>query len=300
MEQNDRVSSIVHEHDRCILTRGFCFRHMSFVRLVIQLIMSRTSTWECTCRTLEEWTTFIDKFRKTCSRKNSSTKDRQLLEHLIKLNADLPEIYARKERDRQRRWTSYEPKRSSNRLEAKRQQRLALEEITQEQKVRHDKFLEYKRRQEETVAKEKERLERYERVKRREGKRISHDRKQTRVLTCYYSHRLERADRIRRRAGVGSSTGVADSCDLSENSNTSSTCNDEANNSLDTTDIHQKGTKTINIAHVTNTFVLVMAMLRTNENSWPFLEPVTEELAPNYFTIVQVRLSNIVRCERNE
>jgi hypothetical protein len=29
-------------------------------------------------------------------------------------------------------------------------------------------------------------------------------------------------------------------------------------------------------------------MLRTNENSWPFLEPVTEELAPNYFTIIEV------------
>jgi len=91
------------------------------------------------------------------------------LERLIVLNAELPEIYARKERDRQRRWTSYEPKRSSTRLEAKRQQRLEFEEITQEQKVRHEKFLEFKRRQEETIAKEKERLERNERVKRREG-----------------------------------------------------------------------------------------------------------------------------------
>ncbi len=54
-------------------------------------------------------------------------------------------------------------------MEAKRQQRLELEEITQEQKARHEKFLEFKRRQEETIAKEKERLERNERVKRREG-----------------------------------------------------------------------------------------------------------------------------------
>ncbi len=91
------------------------------------------------------------------------------MERLIVLNAELPDIYARKERDRQRRWTSYEPKRSSTRLEAKRQQRLEFEEITQEQKARHEKFLEFKRRQEETIAKEKERLERNERVKRREG-----------------------------------------------------------------------------------------------------------------------------------
>lgn len=129
----------------------------------------RTSTWECICRTLEEWNEFIEKFGKTCSRKRANTKDRQLYERFVTLNTDLPEIYARKERDRQRRWTSYEPKRSSTRLEAKRQQRLALEEITQEQKARHDRFLEFKRRQEETIAKEKERLERYERVKRREG-----------------------------------------------------------------------------------------------------------------------------------
>ena len=86
------------------------------------------------------------------------------------LNADLPDIYSRKDRDRLRRWTTYEPKRSSTRLEAKRQQRLQYEEITQEQKARHDKFLEYKRRQEEIIAKEKERLERSERVKRREGR----------------------------------------------------------------------------------------------------------------------------------
>lgn len=33
---------------------------------------------------------------------------------------------------------------------------------------------------------------------------------------------------------------------------------------------------------------LVLTLLRTNENSWPFLEPVTEELAPNYFTIIEV------------
>ena len=82
----------------------------------------------------------------------------------------MPDIYSRKDRDRLRRWTSYEPKRSSTRLEVKRQQRLELEEITQEQKARHDKFLEFKRRQEEIIAKEKERLERNERVKRREGK----------------------------------------------------------------------------------------------------------------------------------
>lgn len=133
------------------------------------MLCFRTSTWECVCRTLEEWNEFIETFRKTSSRKKSSSIDRQLLERLVTLNADLPEIYARKERDRQRRWTSYEPKRSSNRLEVKRQHRLELEEITQEQKARHDKFLEFRRRQEETVAKEKERLERYERVKRREG-----------------------------------------------------------------------------------------------------------------------------------
>ena len=33
---------------------------------------------------------------------------------------------------------------------------------------------------------------------------------------------------------------------------------------------------------------LVLTLLRTNENSWPFLEPVTEDLAPNYLTIIEV------------
>lgn len=209
---------------------------------------SETSTWECICRTLDEWNEFIENFRKICSKKKSSLKDRQLLERLIALNADLPDIYSRKDRDRHRRWTSYEPKRSSTRLEAKRQQRLEFEEITQEQKVRHDKFLEFKKRQEEIIAKEKERLERSERVKRRE----------------------ERADRIRRRAAVGSTKGL-DISEFSENSNTSSTLNDENIHPYDTSDVHQR----------------VLNMLRTNENSWPFLEPVTEELAPNYFSIIE-------------
>ncbi|CAF4465651.1 unnamed protein product [Rotaria socialis] len=209
---------------------------------------TETSTWECICRTLDEWNVFIENFRKSCSKKNSSIKDRQLLERLIALNADLPDIYSRKDRERHRRWTSYEPKRTSTRLEVKRQQRLEFEEITQEQKARHDKFLEFKRRQEETIAKEKERLERSERVKRRE----------------------ERADRIRRRTAVGASHGV-DGSEFSENSNTSSTLNDENLHPINTNDIHQK----------------VLTLLRTNENSWPFLEPVTEELAPKYFTIIK-------------
>ncbi|CAF0925324.1 unnamed protein product [Adineta steineri] len=209
---------------------------------------SETSTWECICRTLDEWNVFIENFRKTCSRKNSNLKDRKLLERLVALNTDLPDIYSRKDRDRLRRWTSYEPKRASTRLEAKRQQRLQFEEITQEQKARHDKFLEYRRRQEETIAKEKERLERSERVKRRD----------------------ERADRIRRRTAGGSLTGHNGS-EFDENSNTSSILNDENSHPIDTSDIHQK----------------VLTMLRTNENSWPFLEPVTEELAPNYFAIIE-------------
>jgi hypothetical protein len=118
---------------------------------------------------LDEWNIFIENFRKLCSRRNSSIKDRKLLERLIALNVDLPEVYARQERERQRRWTSYEPKRASTRLETKRQQRIEFEEITQEQKARHEKFLEFKRRQEEIIVKERERLERNERVKRREG-----------------------------------------------------------------------------------------------------------------------------------
>lgn len=157
----------------------------------------------------------------------------------MELYADLPDIYARKERDRQRRWTSYEPKRSSTRLEAKRQQRLELEEITQEQKARHERFLEFRRKQEEIIAKEKERLERHERVRRREG-----------LLTVYQTNPMinflsERADRIRRRAAAGSTNGTnaIDGSEHSENSNESFTMNDDTNHPIETSDIHQKGTK---------------------------------------------------------
>lgn len=209
--------------------------------LFLSFEIFRTSTWECACRTLDEWNTFIENFRKTCSRKNSSLKDRKLLERLVELYADLPDIYARKERDRQRRWTSYEPKRSSTRLEAKRQQRLELEEITQEQKARHERFLEFKRKQEETIAKEKERLERHERVRRREGLLDSY---RTNETTDLFS---ERADRIRRRAAAGSANGTnaADGSEHSENSNESFTMNDDTNHPLETSDIHQKGTNIV-------------------------------------------------------
>ena len=214
----------------------FFFLYKSFFLFDFDSIF-RTSTWECVCRTLDEWDIFIDNIRKLCTKKHSKSKDRKLLERLNALSADLPDIYARKERDRQRRWTSYEPKRSSTRLEAKRQQRLELEEITQEQKARHEKFLEYKRRQEEIIAKEKERLERNERVKRREGTLFFVSCSQTYIIPFS----LERADRIRRRAAAGSLTGVFDGSEFSENSNTSSILNDETSSIIDTSDIHQKG-----------------------------------------------------------
>jgi hypothetical protein len=99
-----------------------------------------------------------------------------------------------------------------------------------------------------------------------------------------FSFFKERADRIRRRtAGTG-----FDGSEFSENSNTSSILNDENSHLLDTSDIHQKG-RNESLHILRNLFLyLVITMLRTNENSWPFLEPVTEELAPNYFTIIKV------------
>ena len=106
------------------------------------------------------------------------------------------------------------------------------------------------------------------------------------TVSCLVS---ERADRIRRRAGAGSMTGMIDGSELSENSNTSSTLNDEGNNSIGTSDVHQKGKDTLRIfSSSDHRSFLVLNMLRTNENSWPFLEPVTEELAPNYFSIIDV------------
>ena len=191
---------------------------------------------------MEEWNTFVDQFRKSASRKGSNSKDRQLLDRFVGLTADLPDLYARKDRDRQRRWISYEPKRASNRLEAKRQQRLALEEITQEQKARHDRFLEYKRRQEETIAKEKERLERSERVRRREGTISCINNKKNyrdKNILLPFSF-TERADRIRRRTAAGS-VSANDNPELSENSNNSFTLNDDSAHALDTSDIHQRG-----------------------------------------------------------
>jgi hypothetical protein len=65
-----------------------------------------------------------------------------------------------------------------------------------------------------------------------------------RTISCLVS---ERADRIRRRAGAGSLTGMIDGSELSENSNTSSTLNDEGNTSIGTSDVHQKGKHSLEI-----------------------------------------------------
>lgn len=101
-------------------------------------------------------------------------------------------------------------------------------------------------------------------------------------------HFSERADRIRRRAAAGSSTGLVDGSEMSDNSNASSALNDESSNPIDTSDIHQKGKIEDSSRMKTFHSFLVLTLLRTNENSWPFLEPVTEELAPNYFSIIEV------------
>lgn len=87
---------------------------------------------------------------------------------------------------------------------------------------------------------------------------------------------------------------MVDGSEFSENSNASSSLHDELSNPLDTSDIHQKGKFMIfplyNIQIFSFDVFVVLTLLRTNENSWPFLEPVTEELAPNYFTLIEVNI----------
>ncbi|CAF0733275.1 unnamed protein product [Didymodactylos carnosus] len=250
---------------------------------------SGITSWECVCRTLDEWETFVSSYKQS-----TKAQDKRLLQTLYLLIQELPDIYSRKDRDTQKRSSSlfakYAPKRSSTRLETKRQTRIQKEQFDTEQKERIEKFLEYKKKQEMIIAKEKERLEREGRVKKRE----------------------ERASRIRRRAAVlngdhllDSSAASADDLNgfYSENSNASSMSTVVANNptSLEnpsslsndeslsqmskTTSSNTRVLPTTN--DINNIHQRVLNTLRTYENSWPFLEPVTEDIAPNYFTVIE-------------
>ncbi|CAF0764000.1 unnamed protein product [Didymodactylos carnosus] len=195
---------------------------------------SGITSWGCVCRTLDEWEIFISVYKQS-----TKVQDKRLLQTLLLLIQELPDIYSRKERETQKRssdlFAKYGPKRSSTRLETKRQTRIQKEQFDAEQKERNEKFFEYKRKQEMIIAQEKERLERQDQVKKRE----------------------ERASRIRRRAAVLNGNHLLDS---------SSTSFDDLNE--------------FNSENILN-------MLRTYENSWPFLEPVTEEIAPLYFSVIE-------------
>ncbi|KAL3842091.1 hypothetical protein ACJMK2_020155 [Sinanodonta woodiana] len=214
--------------------------------------------WYLICETLQDWMDLAEKFKGSNVRSERSLA-KAVQEDFLPV---LPEIIENREKEKRRRLLEQAPRRLSNRIEAKKKEQEEQERIVEEARVEEEKarqkFLEEQRKKQEEERIEEERKLREERIKAREerSKRLQLREERARLMA-------EGKEIPEELWNHGTKNKYKDGYD-SEDSRSDALSEDE-------------------IAGM----IKVVEAVKANKDSWPFLEPVTEEQAPGYHDVIK-------------
>ncbi|KAF5282395.1 hypothetical protein FQA39_LY17592 [Lamprigera yunnana] len=278
------------------------------------------SVWQVVCFTEDDWFQLAKKFKKS-----QSKCERQLYRTLTEnFLPELPRLFCEKERLARKRLLEKQPRRTSSRLGTKRKQeiqqaeKIKQETITEKEREVKDevnKKKELERRRQEAyerrsrireqdnesenvksryeMAGDKKREKKYKPKQRHDSNSSSSSR------DCVYS-KIRSSSRNKSNIQVAENNKIASSS--TNNTTGSFTVGRQTNNSLASatgqiviqpvTNTNRKKLKTSLVFRQTEEDLQtgmhkILDYVKNHEDAWPFVDPVEEEYAPNYYSVIR-------------
>ncbi|XP_057317349.1 mucin-17-like isoform X2 [Hydractinia symbiolongicarpus] len=215
-----------------------------------------SNAWSLECSTLSNWDQLLEKLSAT---KNKTEKE--LLKNLQHLREDVKRITDEREKAYQKKLLAMAPRRVSERITVKMQQIEKEQRILEQERLLKNqlKAKEAEERQKQLeVEREKEREKRYkERERIQEERALRVKLRETQKLVADHPELAEEIKAVQ----VGKKRRL-------ENREDS---NDDDEDEEDQYKIMER----------------IMEVLKKDDDAWPFLEPVNEEDAPNYYSLIE-------------
>ncbi|XP_063920414.1 uncharacterized protein LOC135135318 [Zophobas morio] len=263
----------------------------------------KKSVWQVICFTEDDWFQLNKKFQ------HSTAKCERQLHHTLSENflPELPRLFREKERLARKRLLENQPRRTSRRLRKEN-----VEEVCDlPQEVSVDEGEQQKKRELET--KRREAYERRSRIKEQsedsqseqsEGRYEMGGAKARQKKSKGRQRKLSTSSSNSKDAGPKSSKRKKPNEDNSKSStsSTTTTVGRQTNNSLaaatgqivikTVADSHKKKLKTSEVFGQTDEDLItgmykILDYIKCQEDAWPFADPVDEEYAPNYYSVIR-------------
>ncbi|EFA00137.2 uncharacterized protein dikar [Tribolium castaneum] len=269
----------------------------------------KKSVWQVICFTEDDWFQLNKKFKKSTA-KCERELHRTLSENFL---PELPRLFREKERLARKRLLENQPRRTSRRL--RKENTTEKEEVTCESPKTNPLEEEERQRKRDLEIKRKEAYERSNRLKEQSEDSQSED-SEVRYEMGGTKTRQKKSKGRQRKLSTSSSNSkdassapksskrkkTGEETSKSSTSSATTTVGRQTNNSLaaatgqiviqPVTNSHKKKLKTSQVFRQTDEDLItgmhkILDYVKNHEDAWPFADPVDEDYAPNYYTVIR-------------